>query len=174
MTRLILFLILSIPLTAYSWPFLRRPRSHGFYRFFAFESILVLVLLNVPTWLTDPFSPRQLLSWLLLILSAALAIHGFMLLHSLGRPTTGIETTTQLVRQGAYRYIRHPLYASLLFLAWGAFLKGISPWSAALVLVATLALYATAKAEERENLDKFGESYAAYIQETRMFIPYIF
>ena len=174
MTILLLFLILSIPLTAYSWPFLRRPPSHGFYRFFAFEACLALILLNAPAWFTNPFTPLQLLSWLLLILSAALAVHGVWLLLSLGRPTTGIETTTQLVRQGAYRYIRHPLYASLLFLGWGAFLKEISPWSAALVLVATVALYATAKAEERENLDKFGESYAAYIQETRMFIPYIF
>jgi len=174
MIRLILFLILSIPITVYSWPFLRRPRSHGFYRFFTFESILALVLMNAPTWLSDPYTPLQMLSWLLLILSAILAAHGFWLLHSLGRPTTGIETTTQLVRQGAYRYIRHPLYASLLFLAWGAFLKGISPWSTVLALVATIALYATAKVEERENLDKFGESYATYMQETRMFIPFIF
>ena len=33
------------------------------------------------------------------------------------------ENTVKLVEVGLYRFIRHPMYASLLLLAWGAFLK---------------------------------------------------
>src|SRR3990170_427623 len=100
--------------------------------------------------------------------SLFMAMHGFYLLRTLGRPRESFEATTQLVRQGAYRYIRHPLYSSLLWFAWGAFLKEISLFSTILVLIAT------ARVEEGENLRKFGEGYAAYQRETRMFIPFVF
>jgi len=59
-----------------------------------------------------------------------------------------------LVTEGIYRYIRHPMYSSLLLLAWGVFFKSFSWAALVLVLVATLALFATAKAEEAENLER--------------------
>ncbi len=31
------------------------PRSHGFYRAFAWEAILILILLKLDTWFRDPF-----------------------------------------------------------------------------------------------------------------------
>jgi protein-S-isoprenylcysteine O-methyltransferase Ste14 len=43
-----------------------------------------------------------------------------------------------------------------------------------LVMVATISLVLTAKNEERENLEKFGDEYAAYMQGTKMFVPYLF
>jgi Phospholipid methyltransferase len=64
----------------------------------------------------------------------------------------GVEKTTCLVRSGAYRIIRHPLYASLLALAWGAFLKAPSWLGLVLAAVATGAIYLAARAEEQENL----------------------
>ena len=156
--------------------------AHGFYRFFAFEAILGLIVLNAPVWFRDPFSPRQLASWLLLLTSLLLAVHGFYLLRRVGQPDhgiedptrLGIEKTTRLVRRGAYRFIRHPLYASLLALAWGAFLKAPSWPGILLAVVATAALYLTARVEERENLRNFGAEYAEYMRATRMFVPFIF
>jgi protein-S-isoprenylcysteine O-methyltransferase Ste14 len=84
------------------------------------------------------------------------------------------ENTTKLVKVGAYKRIRHPLYASLLLLAWGAFFKDASSVTAGLLLLATLFLAITARVEEAENLKKFGEDYALYMKETRMFLPFIF
>ena len=69
-----------------SWHALRNPRSHGFYRFIAWECMLALVLLNFPQWTVDPFSPRQIVSWVLLGTSVALALHGVRLLRAVGRP----------------------------------------------------------------------------------------
>jgi len=37
---------------------LRKPRSHGFYRFFAWMCILALGLVNAPTWERDPLAPH--------------------------------------------------------------------------------------------------------------------
>ncbi len=182
MWQCLIFAIGSAPIVWISRGSLRRRDAHGFYRFFAFEAILALIALNAALWFADPFAPRQIVAWALLLASLALAVHGFYLLRRLGRPDNsiadptrlGIEKTTRLVRIGAYRFIRHPLYASLLALAWGALLKGPSWPAAALAAVASAAVYLTARVEERENLRNFGAAYAEYMRETRMFIPYVF
>ena len=57
------------------WMSLRGKRYHGIFRFFAFESILILVLLNYPVWFKDPFSLHQIISWVLLILSIIVVSH---------------------------------------------------------------------------------------------------
>ena len=63
-------------------------RSHGFYRFFAFELLSALILLNVPIWFRDPLSARQLASCFLGVVSIGLAIEGFRLLRLIGKPTS--------------------------------------------------------------------------------------
>jgi len=174
MFKLILFVLASAAIVWFSWTSLHDRRSHGFFRFFAFESILALILLNVEHWFRDPFSAFQIVSWLLLFGSLFLAVHGFYLLRLIGRPEGNFENTTTLVRLGAYRYIRHPLYSSLLWLGWGVFFKDPSLLGSVLVLVTSAFLIATAKAEEVENLHRFGADYAAYMKTTKMFIPFLF
>ena len=49
----------------------RQPRSHGFYRFFAWEAILGLFLLNVDFWFRDPFAWYQIIAWTLLFASSS-------------------------------------------------------------------------------------------------------
>jgi protein-S-isoprenylcysteine O-methyltransferase Ste14 len=172
--RAVALMAVSALIAIVSWPSLRHPRSHGFYRFFAFEAILILLLLNVGAWFAEPFAPHQLVSWALLLASLALAVHSFFILWKLGQPDGGIEHTTRLVRDGAYQYIRHPLYSSLLLLAWGILFKRPSLLGGALALTATAFLAITARVEERENLLKFGSEYAGYLKMTWMFIPHVF
>jgi protein-S-isoprenylcysteine O-methyltransferase Ste14 len=156
-------------------------RAHGFYRFFAFEAILIVFVLNMPFWFDDPFSLRQMCSWVLLCISAGLALHGFRMLKMVGRPVAephegtdfAFEQTVHLVTSGVYRFIRHPLYASLLFLAWGAFLKHIDPATVVLALATSVFVFLTARVEERENLRRFGEAYRTYMHHTRMFVPLV-
>jgi protein-S-isoprenylcysteine O-methyltransferase Ste14 len=174
MYQSITFFFVTVVFAYLSRNYFLKPSSHGFFRFFAFESILVLVLINIHAWFRDPFSVQQIFSWLCLFASLFLAIHGFYLLRTIGKPRGKIEDTSFLVTRGAYRYIRHPLYSSLLWLAFGAFLKQPSISGIAL-LVATLAfLLATAWVEETENLQRFGQDYILYMENTKMFIPFIF
>lgn len=170
----IIFGVVAVMIVLVSWPSLGKPRSHGFPRFFAFLAILGLFILNVDRWFSDPFTPLHILSWVLLTASFILVVHGFYLLRAIGQPRNNIENTTTLVRVGAYRYIRHPLYSSLLWLAWGICLKELSYPSIGLALVATAALFATVRIEEAENLQRFGDNYTAYMKTTKMFIPYLF
>ena len=163
--------------------FFRLPRTHGFWRFFAWEFIAALFVLDVDLWFASPFSWYQLLSWLLLGASLAPLVAGVRALRAGGRPGAraasepslfAFERTATLVTTGIYGWIRHPLYASLLLLDWGVFWKAPSLPCAGLAIGATLALYATARADETECIRFFGPAYLVYMGKTKMFIPRIF
>jgi len=179
--KVVVFMLASIGITWVSWPSLRSSRFHGFYRFFAWEAILALVLINLDYWLLSPTSIYQVTSWFLLIVSLYLIIHGIKCLRMVGSGNQridpsllGIEKTTRLVTVGIFRYIRHPLYSSLLFLTWGAFFKHPSRIGIGLAVFATLFLILTAKIEESENIVFFGEAYRKYMSRTKMFVPFLF
>lgn len=176
------FLVGTAYLAYISRASLVKPGSHGFYRFFAWEAILGLALLNIDAWFREPLSWHQLISWLLLAASGFLVIVGVRALRRMGQPDAGrddvplvaFEKTTKLITTGVYGYIRHPLYSSLLFLAWGILFKDPSWIGALLALVATLFLAATARVEEAENIRFFGEVYRAYMKKSKMFVPFVY
>jgi len=173
----------SLLLLAISWKSLREPRSHGFYRFFAWEAILVLFVINMNFWFYKPFAWNQIIAWLLLFLCLVPLVFGVYSLRTRGNPVKqregdpsllAFEKTTTLVTSGIYRYIRHPLYSSLFLLALGIFFKSPSPLGAVLAATATLFLIATAKADETECTHFFGPPYQEYMKKTKRFVPYIF
>ena len=161
---------------------LKHPGSHGFYRFFAWVAIWLGATIDLDVWFSHPLAWYQIISWLLLLVAAGLVLHGLYLLKRAGRQDAArndsvmlpFEKTTAIVMVGAYRFIRHPLYSSLLFLAWGVFFKAPGWLGLGLALLATGFLVATARAEEAEDLRFFGPAYADYMRKTRRFIPFIF
>lgn len=171
MIYLILWILFSLLLLGFT---LARPHPYRFTRFIAFESLISLVFLNAGDWFLFPGSARQILSWVLLLISIALAGIGFRSLKNRGRPEGDFEDTTRLITDGIYRYIRHPMYASLVFFAAGAFLKAPSWVGALLVAANLLGVEFTARIEERHNLDRFGEEYSQYCRLTKKFIPFIY
>ncbi len=179
----ITFLFLgSIFITYVSRKSLLNLKTHGFNRFFVFESCLLLVLLNLPYWITNPLSLMQLISWMFLIISLYLLFLSTYSLKSKGgsRAREGaaanykFENTTVLLNDGIYKYIRHPMYSSLLFLILGAMLKNVSVGSVLLACISIVFLIFTAGTEEKENIEYFGASYSEYMKSTKMFIPFIF
>jgi protein-S-isoprenylcysteine O-methyltransferase Ste14 len=171
----VIFVIGSALLIWFSWVVsLRARRYHGIARFFAFESILMLFLLNVRFWFHEPSSVVHVLAWICLVSSLFLAVHGVFLLMKLGRPDGQLENTTRLVVRGAYQFIRHPLYASIAFLGLGIFLKRVTVLTSVLAAVVLVSVYLTAKIEEKEMLARFGNEYAVYRTKTKMFVPFVF
>lgn len=183
MFKLFAFIVLSAGVAYISRASLRVPRSHGFYRFFAWEFILVLFLLNVDVWFQAPFSWYQLVSWFLLVVSIFPIVFGIRSLISRGKPVAhresepqllAFEKTTSLVTSGIYRYIRHPLYSSLLLLTWGIFFKALTWYGMLLAMAATLFLVTTARADEIECIAFFGQPYQAYMKRSKRFVPFLF
>ena len=180
--RFVVFIAVTIFFTTVSWRPLHNPRSHGFYRYFAFEGIAVLVLYNQPVWFDQPFSPVHIVAWLLLLISVVLVVNSVGLLKKIGGrgerqalpENLSFENTQNLVSGGLYRFIRHPMYTSLLCLGWGAALKRLDFVTIAGVILVTAALYLTAKVEEKENIHFWGDSYEEYRKKSKMFIPFLF
>jgi len=181
MERIFIFIVLSIPVIAISWRTLFHARSHGFYRFFAWEGILWLAASNYRYWFSGALSVNQIIAWILLVLSAYLVIAGIMRFAKDGKidrsrdaeTLFGFEKTTKLIDRGIYKYIRHPLYASLIFLAWGIFFKKPAADLLVVSFISTLLLYLTARYDEKECIAYFGDSYRSYMKRTTMFIPFI-
>ena len=183
MIQWIVFAVGSLLLIAISWKSLLHPRSHGFYRFFAWEVILALFVTNMNFWFYKPFAWNQILAWLLLFLCLIPLVLGIHSLRSRGNPAKqregdpsllAFEKTTALVTSGIYHYIRHPLYSSLFLLTWGIFFKAPAWLAFSLAVAATLFLIATARADEQECTQFFGTPYLEYMQKTKRFVPYLF
>jgi len=176
----ILFVLATIGIVWVSRSSLRI-QFHGFYRFLAWETILLLFLMNMDDWFVAPFRLGQIVSWIFLIVSLVLIYQGVRLFRGKGKvdpergapALVGIEKTTELVTTGVYRYIRHPFYSSLLFLGWGILLKRVSGIGLVLAVINTILLIITARKEESENIQYFGEPYQEYMKHTKMFVPFI-
>lgn len=170
-----LFVAFSTGFVLISRHALQHPGSHGFFRFFAAEFTLLVALMN-----REPVGDHTI-PQILLIVSAALAFFGFLDLRRFGKPDRGrtdrtllsFERTTELVTQGIYRHIRHPMYASVIALGWAFFFRDPSWTAALLVAIATFFFHLTARADELECLAYFGEPYADYMTRTRRFVPYV-
>ena len=86
--------------------------------------------------------------------------------------TLEVRERHQLITQGVYRLIRHPMYSALILYSVGqAFV--IPNWVAGLsnVIAFAVLFMFRVRAEERMMADGFGEEYAAYAARTKRLIP---
>ena len=181
MTKLIAFILLSIPITWISWRTLFSLRNHGLYRFISWECILWLFLSDYSYWFVNPFSIPQIASWMLLFISLSLLTPAALLMRKIGEADRGradgslyqFEKTTKLINTGIFKYVRHPLYGSLIFLTWGIFFKNINLAQAIISLISTAFLFLTSLVEESEDIKYFGNKYIDYMKRTKMFVPFI-
>jgi protein-S-isoprenylcysteine O-methyltransferase Ste14 len=148
------------------------------YNFFAVLTFLPVLLL--PAILVDkpiyriPF-PWYLFTGVIQFVAVGLLIAGVYqtgIMSFLGiRQLFGIheETSPQLVVNGLYRYIRHPLYTAGLLFIW---LVPVMTYNLlALNIGLTAYILIGAYYEERKLLKEFGKDYERYRQQTPMLIP---
>lgn len=83
------------------------------------------------------------------------------------------KATGELVTGGPYRLIRHPMYSAVL-LGAAAMAWLVPPWAGVLVWFALLlVLFTKANLEERW-LREHHAGYAAYCQQCKRFVPWVF
>jgi protein-S-isoprenylcysteine O-methyltransferase Ste14 len=172
--ELILLITFTLCNIAFNWYIsLRAERFHAIFRFFSFESIFLLILINYPVWFRNPLSFQQLISWVLLIICIYGAVIGFYTYYKLGKPEDLLEETIHIISSGIYKYIRHPMYMSLIAFGLGAMMKDPGYVQLLIGVVNLIAVYFTVRVEEKEIIVKFGEAYSTYMKKTKMFIPFI-
>jgi protein-S-isoprenylcysteine O-methyltransferase Ste14 len=95
-------------------------------------------------------------------------------LRNLGPNFTDTVVTRRahtLVTQGPYRWVRHPFYACIALLALASTLAAAN-WFLALASVTFLSLLVLrARIEEEKLIERFGDGYRAYMQQTGRFWP---
>lgn len=161
---------------------LRKPGSHGFYRFFAWQGILALFALHHPMWGYSPIAAQPFIASFLMISSLSLVALGWLELRRKGKASIeraddelfGFEKTTALVTSGVFNYIRHPMYASLLLLAWGAYWQRPTLAGIPIAFLTTGFLFLTAHADERECQAYFGTPYDSYKKRSWAFLPFVY
>lgn len=79
----------------------------------------------------------------------------------------------RVVKDGVYRYIRHPQYTGFMLLTLGTIIEWATLPTLLMWPLLGLIYYRLAKREEHDMLQEFGEEYTMYMKKTRMFIPFV-
>ena len=123
------------------------------------------------------WSAIPLPGWLRWIGVALYGMSGLLLMwtmKTLGPNLTDTVVTRRahsLVRRGPYRWVRHPFYLSAALLAIGSMLAAAS-WFLALVGVTFFSLLVMrTRIEEQKLVERFGDAYRTYMDETGRFWP---
>lgn len=82
-----------------------------------------------------------------------------------------VHNIDQLVTEGAYSVVRHPMYLADIVLAWCVFLFHPGTRTLAVVLWLSLVLLFWADLEERMLEEKFLDDYRAYKRRVPKFFP---
>jgi len=77
-----------------------------------------------------------------------------------------------LVTTGPYRFLRHPIYAAILYFVWAGIASHLSLPNCTLGFVVTLGLAMRMLAEERLVVEKY-PAYSEYAARTKRVIPFI-
>jgi protein-S-isoprenylcysteine O-methyltransferase Ste14 len=137
----------------------------------------ILLFLNIYTDSSFIFStpidlPLQIVGAVLMCISLSIAIWGALSLGEFAGDLR-LKKGHRVVKTGAYRWVRHPLYSTLIFWCAGnlLFFKSFL----FLILIALVpAIYFEARAEEKSLIEAFGEEYESYRATTGMFFPKVF
>lgn len=89
------------------------------------------------------------------------------------RMAVSVDRQSELITDGLFRYVRHPIYAlSVLLMLCSVIVVPTVPMLAiALTHIALMVM--KAKNEERYLLDAYGERYARYLAQTGRFFPHL-
>lgn len=133
--------------------------------FYVFSSWFDFADYSLPAWL----------SWMGTVLFAGAAILLHLTHRAMGRnwtPTLGLREDHQLVTDGIFQYIRHPMYAAHLLWAVAQPLI-LTNWIAGFsFLIPQIAQYwFRIGAEEEMMLKEFGDDYQKYMDRTGRLLP---
>ncbi|WP_407382029.1 methyltransferase family protein [Methanobrevibacter sp.] len=123
-----------------------------------------------------PVYSFESLNWLLVILAVVLVIDGIFLWLAALRISKIDQRIKngQLVTDGVYALVRHPIYS-----AWLQICTALVLFSQNLVLLVLPVIFwifltiSMIKTEEKWLLEKFGNDYVMYCQTTNRFIPFL-
>jgi protein-S-isoprenylcysteine O-methyltransferase Ste14 len=143
--------------------------------------VIAIYLLSAPQVpiapLNDRFAPLSLslvrLGAALTLAGIALAIWARMLLAGNWSSDVTLKRDHELVVDGPYSFVRHPIYTGILLALAGTALA-VGEWRAVLaVMIVALAFWRKLRVEEAFMRRQFGETYARYSARVPALIPFL-
>jgi protein-S-isoprenylcysteine O-methyltransferase Ste14 len=131
-----------------------------------FISVIVLGLTRFENFMLKKsgITFLQYVSIIFFIAGIFFIVSSFVSLKRIGRPTSGLEDTTIMIRRGIFRILRHPLYLGLSLITIG-FLFAYQAIALIIIgIIAIILFYIASKVEDSYNVKKFGSRYAEYIK----------
>ncbi|BCX12790.1 MAG: hypothetical protein KatS3mg067_1728 [Thermosynechococcus sp.] len=131
------------------------------------------ILLPVVRVITLPFAVRLGLTLSLGLIGLSLAIAGLLNLGANLTPLPHPKENAHLVTTGAYRWVRHPIYSSVIFLAlaYGVWQISLSHGLGAIALFIFFDRKAT---REEQWLSAKFKDYSTYRQSVKKLIPFLY
>jgi protein-S-isoprenylcysteine O-methyltransferase Ste14 len=119
------------------------------------------------------FPPQPVVGGAVMVAAGALLASALRVFQS-WRLLARIEEGHQLCTRGPFRFVRHPIYASMDLLALGTFL-----WAPSLIVLVGAILVALGgdlrgRAEERLLAEVFGDQYRDYCRRAKRTIPGVY
>jgi protein-S-isoprenylcysteine O-methyltransferase Ste14 len=137
-----------------------------------------LVYLINPNWMNwSKIGLPESIRWLGVGIGILCGFGIYWLFSSIGSgisPTSATRQQHQLVTNGPYRWVRHPLYTigSSLFISFG--MISDNWFVAALGVLAFLGMATRTPKEEANLIEKFGDEYREYMKKTGRYLPKLF
>jgi protein-S-isoprenylcysteine O-methyltransferase Ste14 len=136
------------------------------------EVVGIALMLQSRFWTVNVFSWRVLVATIFFLLAALLSWTATRTLGRNLRFDAAIGVDHELVRNGPYRVIRHPIYCSMLCLLWGI---GFVAAPALLFVAATVVFIAgteiRVRIEDRLLAERFGQPFERYRHSTKAYLP---
>ena len=125
-------------------------------------------------WLREPVLWRVVLGGILLGLAALLTWTSARTLGRQWRVDAGLNEDHRLVTTGAYRLIRHPIYASMLCILLGTGTL-LTPWFLFLpaIVLFFIGIEIRVRVEDGLLASRFGDQFDAYRRQVAAYIPYV-
>jgi protein-S-isoprenylcysteine O-methyltransferase Ste14 len=141
-------------------------RSASLIAFIILVGTIATLALRHSLFATQPIGKAVQLIALLLMVWARFTL-GRRSYHATANPTAG-----GLVTSGPYRFVRHPIYAAVIYFLVVSTISHFSPITLLLVLVAVAATALRIGAEEHLLIEQYPE-YHEYAAHTKRVIPFV-
>ena len=117
---------------------------------------------------------REAVAVIFFIVAAALSWSSARALGTQWRIDAGLNADHRLIQTGAYRFVRHPIYASMvaLLIAVG-FLNARWPLFAAAVVLHLVGTEIRVRTEDRLLASRFGDEFRSYQNAVPAYVPFL-
>lgn len=143
------------------------------YIFVSLQLLLFIAFVFKVEWSLELSTEMETFGFILFLLGGILVLISLLQLNKNLSPFPTPKADAALIQTGLYKYIRHPIYTSILILLLGYSIYQNSFYKLMITAVLGVLFYFKSKYEEKQLALKFPE-YLVYKNKTGRFLPKIF